>query len=143
MVGASFNCLGGSSPHVQSMIFATDSIGLSILLEPEAFGECFPTLDAAMGGEVRTTAHLRSKGYEVDVMLSVFQTEKDYKYVECKDPNDFLFEGNYFGFNVHPFETLFVKSHRGVQERMLEKLSVWQGMSGYSSYESCKGTTGR
>lgn len=130
--------MGGINSHVQSMIWATDSTGLAAILEPEGIGECFPTMDAAMGGEIRTTSHLRSKGYEVDVMLSVFQTEPDYKFIDCKNPDDFLFEGNYYGFNVHPFETLFVKSHRGIADEMLEKLSLWEDLSGYSSYDVCK-----
>lgn len=46
LVGATLNCHGGHSPHVQSMIWATDAIGLS----PNAIGECFDSLDAAMGG---------------------------------------------------------------------------------------------
>ena len=120
------------------MIWATDKTGLDIILEPEGIGECFDSLDAAMGGEVRTTPHLRSKGYEVDVMLSIFQTEKDYKYIDCKNPGDFLFEDGYFGFSVHPYETLFLKSHRGIEDNMLDKLSAWQGMSGYTSYDVCK-----
>jgi hypothetical protein len=137
-VGLSVNCLGGASPHVQSMIWATDSVGLPIILEPEGIGECFDSLQSAMGGETRTTPHLRSKGYEVDVMLSIFQTERNYKYIDCKNPDDFLFQDSYFGFNVHPYETLFVKSHRGVEDNMLEKLSAWQDMSGYTSYDVCR-----
>lgn len=139
-MGSSLNCYSGTSPHVQSMIWATDRTGLSIILEPEGIGECFETLEAAMGGEIRTTPHLRSKGYSVDVMLSVFQTERDYKYADCDNPDDFLFQGNYFGFNVHPFETLFVKSHRGIDDAMLEKLSAWQDLAEYSSYDACRRT---
>lgn len=91
-----------------------------------------------MGGEIRTRPHLRSQGYEVDVMLTIFQTEQNYNFVDCKNPGDFLFEGGYYGFNVHPFETLFVKSHRGIDESMLDKLSGWVDLSGYSSYDVCK-----
>lgn len=71
-------------------------------------------------------------------MLSIFQTERDYRFVNCKDPNDYLYQGSYFGFSVHPFETLFIKSHRGIEDNMLEKLSVWSDMSGYSSEDVCK-----
>jgi hypothetical protein len=138
LVGATLNCHGGNSPHVQSMIWATDSIGLQHILSPSAIGECFDSLDAAMGGEVRTTGYLREQGYEVDVMLSIFQTERDYGFVNCKDPNDFLYQGSYFGFSVHPYETLFIKSHRGIEDNMLEKLSVWSDMSGYTSEDVCK-----
>jgi hypothetical protein len=130
--------MGGANPHVQSMIWALDADGLHAILEPEGIGECFESMDAAIGGEIRTTGHIRSKGWEVDVMLSVFQTERDYKFVNCNSDQDFLFSNNYFGFNVHPFETLFVKSHRGVDDNMLDKLSSWVDLSGYTSYDVCK-----
>lgn len=88
-------------------------------------------------------------------MLSVFQTEKNGGFAECKNKEDFMSEGSYFGGSVSPFETLFVRvgktggeGEEGVEERdenmglgmgmMVEKLSAWQGMSGYSSYEICK-----
>lgn len=128
----------GDNAHVQSMIWATDSVGLATILEPEGIGECFDSMAAAMAGEVRTTPHLRSKGYEVDVMLTVYQTEKDYKFVECTYPDDYLFEDGYYGFSVHPFETLFVKSHRGIEDSMLATLTDWIDRSEYSSYDVCK-----
>jgi hypothetical protein len=137
-VGSSLNCNHGKQQHVQSMIWATDSVGLDVILTSEGIAECFPTLQHAMNAEVRTTPLLRSKGYEVDVMLSVFQSVEDYKYADCTDGADFLYEGRYFGFTVHPFETLFVKSGRGMQERTLEMLSEWQGKSNYSSFDVCK-----
>ena len=121
------------------MIWATDQEGLKTILEPEAIGECFNSLGEAMGAEIRTTDHIRSKGYKVDVMMSVFQTEPNYEWIQCKEGlNDFLWPGSYYGFNVHPYETLFVKSHRGIEDEMLDRLSEWVHQSSYSSYDVCE-----
>ena len=138
LVGSTINCHSGIDQHVQSMIWALDSYDLAAILEPEEIGECFVNLESAMDAEIRTTRHVRSKGYEVDVMLQVYQTQKDYKFADCQDNVDYLFNNNYYGFNVHPFETLFVKTHRGVDSNMINIPSDWVDASGYSSYDACR-----
>jgi len=135
LVGSSINCFNGNGAHVQSMIWATDQAGLSTILVPEGISECFDTLQSAMNGEIRTTPLIRSKGYEVDVMLSVFQSEANY--ADCTDGSDYLWQDSYFGFSVHPFETLFVKSNRNIEPETLNKLTEWTDKAGYSSYSFC------
>jgi len=218
----SYNCYRNRG-HVQSMIWATDSVGLSIILSPAGIGECFPSLSLAVEGEVRTTQLLRDKGYEVDVFLSVYhskdktteqgtlevieETSQDAnktenpeaieKEVEAEvdhnledtpynanntstleyseeaaeeikaelddtlevtkreDPGaedksqipgdfwksctdlDWLLPGGYFGTFVHPYENLFMKSHRGIEDNVLDRLTEWHNGRGYSSYDFC------
>lgn len=90
-----------------------------------------------MGGEVRTSPLIKSKGYHLDVMLEVFQSLPDYKFEDCTVGGEFLFNNAYYGFNVHPYETIFIKSHRGIDPAMIENLSDWHDKSGYSSYDVC------
>ncbi|KAL3425473.1 hypothetical protein PVAG01_02264 [Phlyctema vagabunda] len=142
LVGSTLNCQNNiDTAHVQSMIWATDAVGLSYLLQPEAIGmECFNTLQAAMNAEVRTTPYLRSAGFHVDVMMASYQLEKDYAYIDkhCHETGDQLWPNSYWGFNVHPFELIFMKSHRGIDDGMLAKMTEWAEGSGYSSYDVCK-----
>ncbi len=125
------------------MIWALDSSSLSLILSLSGIGVCFPTILDAITAEIRVTSLVRSAGYDVDVMLAAFQSEKEYKFIDtkgeggCETGSDFLWGGKYFGFDVHPFETLFFKSHRGIQDVQLERLTLWQGRSGYSSEEAC------
>lgn len=118
------------------MIWATDSIGLNIIISPEGVGECFTTILDAMTKEVATTPLIRSEGYEVDVMMTSFGGEGG---IECEWTSDFLWPEKYFGFDVHPFETMFMKSARGIGDEMLKKLTEWQGeKGGYRASNFCK-----
>jgi hypothetical protein len=74
LVGMSYNCHSGRG-HIQSMIWATDSVALPIILSKEGIGECFPDMPAAQQGEVRTTKLLRDKGYDVEPFLAVYHSK--------------------------------------------------------------------
>ncbi|KAH7342412.1 hypothetical protein BKA65DRAFT_504038 [Rhexocercosporidium sp. MPI-PUGE-AT-0058] len=137
LVGSSINCLGGGDQYVNSMIWATDTMGLNIMLTPAGIGKCFQTLDDAVLGEIRTTPLLKSAGYHVDVMMTMFQSQRDYAFENCTYDGDMLREGAYAGFNVHPFELLFIKTNRGINPVMIENLSKWVDQSGYRSYDVC------
>ena len=45
----------------------------------------------------------------------------------------------YFGFNVHPYETLFVKSNRDIEPVMIDKLTAWHDNMNITSWEACDG----
>lgn len=173
LVGMSYNCFRGKG-HLQSMIWATDSVGLQELLMPEAIGNCPRSMQAAIDHEIGTTAYMRSRGYEVDAFLSVYHSQdrqaksekvaalqKEHPGLEleegvaldkpgqwwhdqCGDHADFLkpvqeedSEFGYYGSFVHPFENLWFKSHRGIEEVMLRRLTGWVDGQGYESYDHC------
>ena len=50
---------------------------------------------------------------------------------------DHLHENAYFSFNVHPYETIFIKANRNIQPEMLQTLTKWHGHMNYSSYDYC------
>lgn len=229
LVGMSYNCHAGKG-HIQSMIWATDRIGLDIILKPEAVGICFAEMIQAMEAEVRTTQVLRDAGYEVDVFLSVYHSENKYakwdrmrakklagieqfrkrdeiaasveadgsaapqdgqKPEEKAKPaevpreesaqqtkedaerhrkeeeekrqrkakedklllvhdnempgyfwrecmyEDWLKPAGYYRTFVHPYENLFMKSHREIEDNVLERLTEWHDGWGYESYDVC------
>jgi hypothetical protein len=139
------------------MIWATDSVGLGLILTPSGIDECFANMPAAQNGEIRTTQLLRDNGYEVDVFLSVYHskdretkqrllTDPDPASLSVSVPGDFwksctdedwLGPGSYFGTFVHPYENLFMKSHRHIEDTVLDRLTEWHDGSGYSSYDVC------
>lgn len=57
----------------------------------------------------------------------------------CADTGnaDHAFEGRYFGFNLHPYETIFAKANRDLNPVMLGKLTEWHLGMNYSSYDYC------
>jgi len=147
-----YNCHEGEG-HLQSMVWATDRIGLALLMQPAPVGIgywCPGDMVNAIYGEIRSTPAILNAGYEVDALTAVYHShdgddlDKDGKPDHkpdgyrngCQD-EDFFHEGAYYGFNVHPYETIFMKSARHMQEALLGNLTEWVDGSGYSSYETC------
>ena len=149
----SVNCM--PSPHVQSMIWATDQVGMELLLYPPAnssvadpfgtvedavgFGACYEEFAQAIHAEVGATAAIRGAGYNVSALMAVF---RDQSYLdECSRwPFDLWWDKFYFGTNIHPYETLFVKANRNVDPVLLE-LMAGLHVSGHNegrSWELCK-----
>ncbi|KFY26093.1 hypothetical protein V493_04271, partial [Pseudogymnoascus sp. VKM F-4281 (FW-2241)] len=84
LVGMSYNCHTHAG-HIQSMIWATDNVGLQHILTKAGIGECFATINDAMLAEVRTTKVLRNLGFEVDNFMSVYHSEnKASKYARMR-----------------------------------------------------------
>ena len=59
-----------------------------------------------------------------------------YFWRECKH-EDWLGKGSYFGTFVHPYENLFMKSHRHIEDTVLDNLTKWHDGWGYESYDFC------
>lgn len=140
--------------HVQSLIWATDSIGMDLLLNPPpgsstkddfgdesdqvAFGGCYSHWHKAVHAEVGTTALFTQQGYEVDLMMMAFHKSKTY--IEDCDTSangDVLWNGKYFGANVHPYETIFIRSNRDIDPTLIRHLTSWHISSGTSSWDTC------
>nr|XP_036578224.1 uncharacterized protein CTRU02_11725 [Colletotrichum truncatum]KAF6785425.1 hypothetical protein CTRU02_11725 [Colletotrichum truncatum] len=152
LVGMTGNCWPRF--HVQSMIWATDDIGIDLLLhpppnssDPDQFGNendavglagCYDGWNHAVHAEVGATGLFTKQGYEVDLMMTAFHSSK--KYIEECDTShngDVLWNGAYFGTNVHPYETIFIKANRNIDPVLIDHLTTWQQASGYSSYDVC------
>lgn len=145
-------------PHVQSMLFATDDIGMSILLDPNlattvrnadpwgmeddlvGLTACFETLRKAVHSEIGITELIRSQGYEVDVMLTSFQAAYDTSMYceENNNPDDVLYDGHYFGTSVHPYETVFLKANRGISDVTMVMLTGWHLKRPVNSWNFCR-----
>ncbi|KAM0748986.1 hypothetical protein T439DRAFT_327486 [Meredithblackwellia eburnea MCA 4105] len=148
MAGMTMNCLGGKAPwipaladkgpwrHIQSMILATDTVGIDLLLTPEGLDACHNDYNGAISTEIGLTKLITNAGYDVDAMGLGFHSEPDFtKTCELEDVWD---EGNYFGENVNPFDTMFVKTKRGIQAHTLDRYTEWVDGAEYSSYDACR-----
>ena len=157
LVGTTVNCQ--PSPHVQSMLWATDGVGMGILLDPalahsvpqaDPWGTvddpvglsfCHETMDAAVHSELGSTRLITSQGYGVDVLMTAYELSAGAGVEEyCKNGQfeDILYDKKYYGTNVHPYETVFIKTNRGIDPKLLEKLSDWHLKNGVSSWDTCK-----
>jgi len=153
MVGMSYNCHEGQG-HVQSMVWALDRVGISILMKPERDGGigywCPYDMVNAIGGEIRGTPSIINAGYEVDALDLAYHSHdgddhngdgrKDMSpkgYLEGCTDEDFFHDNAYYGFNIHPYETIFMKAARKMQEALIGNFTLWTDGSGYSSYDVC------
>ncbi|KAL1858187.1 hypothetical protein Daus18300_010069 [Diaporthe australafricana] len=174
LVGTSLNCW--PTPHVQSMVWATDSEGLSLLLHPpptsprhdewmetlfshaddfprpadykpsspnwveKGLSQCFANRQEAVQGEIAATGIILGAGKKVDTLLTQYQTSQEHNVTAFCEPLgawDPQSEGNYGGGSIHPFETMFIKTNRGLSPKLIESLSGWTDQMGYSSYSQC------
>ncbi|CAJ2512860.1 Uu.00g009790.m01.CDS01 [Anthostomella pinea] len=153
LVGMTVNCW--PRPHLQSMIWTTDAVGMAILLDPPAnasepdmwggaddtvaFGGCYAEFQRAIHAEIGATPAIRGMGYEVSAMMAAFQGEE---YIdECAEhPHDVLYDGRYFGTNIHPYETIFIKANRNIDPAALELLTGVHKRPKYEgrSWDLCK-----
>ncbi|PVH72652.1 hypothetical protein DL98DRAFT_520383 [Cadophora sp. DSE1049] len=187
LVGITANCW--PTFHIQSMIWATDLIGIETLLFPPqkaldylsthpiklppasedtdmtstttpssndptfpppspettrvhqapGINGCFQDWDSAVAAEVSSTSLILAAGYKVDAMMSAYHGNAEYEEARtCEKNRDLLWEGEYFGISVHPFETVFMKANRDVSPLVLKRYSQWVKQRGYSSYDYCR-----
>lgn len=117
------------------MLWATDTIGMRLLLAPRTLGSCWTSEAEAKNAELHATQRVLDAGFEVDVMLDAFHATADYA-LKC-EAGDPYFENAYFGVNVHPFETMFYHAGRSVETLSYDLQTKWSDLMGYSSYAAC------
>jgi tRNA/tmRNA/rRNA uracil-C5-methylase (TrmA/RlmC/RlmD family) len=57
---------------------------------------------------------------------------------QCDSGAEFLNENTYFGISYHPYETLFFKTNRPINEKVIDRYTEWTDARNYSSYDFCK-----
>lgn len=158
------------------MVWATDSEGLDLLLNPPAqsprhdawmetlfthandfprpkdyktedpdwveqgLSQCFPNRQKAVEGEIAATGIILAAEKKVDVLLSKYQTSLDHDVMEFCEPLgawDPQSEGGYDGMSIHPYESIFIKTNRGISPEVIESMTGWFDEIKYSSYEQC------
>lgn len=155
LVGTTLNC--DPAPHVQSMIWATDDVGMAILLDPafahsagvdDIYGTkddpvglsfCHETMAQAVHTEIGSTRLILGQGYDVDVLMTAYASAKSPQgYCEKGQFTDVLYDRKYYGSNIHPYETVFIKSNRNIDPVLTEKMTEWHLGRETTSWDTCK-----
>lgn len=89
--------------------------------------------------EIGISRLIRAQGYEVDVMLTSFRSATSpASYCDIAGTEfDTLQEGGYFGSNIHPYELIFAKANRNIDDNLLEHLTAWHYAMNETSWETC------
>ncbi|CAN8096355.1 unnamed protein product [Discula destructiva] len=154
LVGLTANCW--PTFHVQADIWATDFVGIDLLINPPPSGPnstvddfadklapvglaaCYPDLSRAVHAELGATRVMLEAGWKVDVMMSAFHGIANYSQVcDPQQQGDLLWKDKYFGTNLHPYETVFTKSNRDLDPLLLERLTEWHWQSAWRSWDAC------
>lgn len=108
------------------------------VLLPTGMNKCFHDWASAVRAEISSTSLIEGAGYKVDVMMAAYHADAKYEErCNTKKNGDVLWDGKYFGTNVHVFETIFMKSNRDVDPVGLERQTEWARGSGYKSWDVC------
>jgi hypothetical protein len=155
LVGTTYNCWGH---HIQSMVLATDIVGLQIILAGNAtdttyetdpqwedqWGNpnslvgltgCYNTKYKAVSAEMSVTHLIKKAGYNISVLMTSVTSDPNYDET-CDDINKYNLA------SVSPYELIFIKARKGwenlMDEQLLEKMTEWHNTWNFNSWERCK-----
>jgi hypothetical protein len=134
LVGMAYDCY--PAHHVQPMLWATDGVGIKLLLNPLSLGTCYKDADSAIDAEMRSSLLVTDANYKVDVMMSAYKENRTYT-LRC-DEEDHEWDDAYYTTNAHPFDTMFTSRWVDEASGALGKMTQWTDHSQYSSYDACK-----
>jgi hypothetical protein len=160
LVGTTFNFWAG---HIQSMVLATDTIGIKILLagngttdstietdkkyinkdhgNPESLiglNGCPDSKFRAVSTEISLTHLIRRAGYQIAVQMTSATA------IQTKEHNASYYApyNDYNLASVHPYEIIFIKAREGwggsIDTEYLNRLSEWHDDLDTSSWQTCK-----
>ena len=62
----------------------------------------------------------------MDSFMTAFQAATPTSYCEKNgNPDDILYDKKYYGANIHPYETVFIKANRDIDPTLLEDMTKW------------------
>ncbi|KAI8919903.1 hypothetical protein DFJ77DRAFT_450418 [Powellomyces hirtus] len=120
LVGTTYFCDNKDKypAHVQSMVLAFDEAGYEAGLP--AF-QCSNSIkDAIMSGEVRLTGLLQEKGFKAHSITTAYAADPD----ACEN-GDMNYKGKYYGMSYHPYELVFIKTNRDIDDLALKQYTEW------------------
>ena len=140
LFGATMNFYRGN-PHINSEMFLTDISGIKILIENKIFVKKrdFKNFsEVVQMCEVKQSQVILNSGYNIGCLMEAyknidFRKYRGKEYENNRELNanfryggDPLFKNSYFGVNVHPYEVIFFKNNRGIDDNLINLYSKWQ-----------------
>ncbi|CAK7216389.1 hypothetical protein SBRCBS47491_002808 [Sporothrix bragantina] len=155
LVGLTANCWPRA--HIQSMIYATDDIGMGILLDPEhattgiadkygpadaivGLSGCYAGHSAAVHSEIGLATLILNAGYQVDAMMAAYDHRVglvEYCNTTGLGTGDLLSAGKYYDTTIHAYDTIFVKTNRKIDPIGYQRLTDWHLRANITSLQLC------
>ena len=166
LVGTTMNRCGGnggwkvtpmscSTPHLQSMVFATDRVGLTLLFlpaldgspplfserNPRGYDQTIEELELGMSLVIRNAGYNISAISMSELAMEVLSRQMDNNGLGLH--GDLQFQQMYFGLDVNPLDSLFWKTNRGYISKATQKYDEWLNVwtNDRKTYETTKART--
>ncbi|TPX55863.1 hypothetical protein PhCBS80983_g04967 [Powellomyces hirtus] len=119
MVGTTVFCKEEDFPrHLQTMALAFDQQGYEAAIPAL---QCPATIaDAIRNGEVPLTGLIEKQGFKTHSLMASAQADP----TECGE-GDMNYQGKYYGMNFHPYELVFMKTNRGIDDNAVKRYTDW------------------
>ena len=136
LVGTTINYYKGN-PHINSQLFCTDVDGLNLLIKEGIISEKLIKKKPVYSKELKMSKIMLDNNYNIACMLEVyknldFRKFRGEKYKDdgnlnanFKGSRDPQYKRRFFGMSLNPFETIFFKSNRDIDNRKMDKYSEW------------------
>lgn len=111
LVGTTISCQG--QVHVQSMVLATDRVGLAVLWKAGTLDCARDRDDAILRYELGASAQIMARGYSVDCLMLRYRgvdwLREQQAHAACNGGRNPFVALNNDGLDINPLEVLFVK----------------------------------
>ena len=136
LVGTTINYFKGN-PHINSQLFCTDKVGLNILISKGIISNKVLKKKPVYSRELKLSKIILDSGYNISCMLEVYKNidfrkvrGEEYKdnsklNANFKGSRDPQYTRRFFGMNLNPFETIFFKTNRSIDDKTMNKYSDW------------------
>ena len=128
------DCYG---PKVEGYAWATDNVGLQVLLDTESVFQSHPDkVSAIINGEYGMNIAIFKAGYTIDSLLLAYQGMDwtNRSNWGCNDNEHPSRSGTYFGVTQHPLETVFVKVEWVHDDGTIDKI-LPQYVDAYTNFQ--------
>ena len=131
--GTTINCHFMSNqaemPHVQTMLFATDRVGLDVGFSEGIFDAsniAVEQFDIILNKEIGLSKAIIQNGYNISCLMPAFKGHDFRNGLPENSSNDPWAENAYYSTSLHPFDTIFFKANRRFGDKIINNLIKWQ-----------------
>ena len=148
-------------PHVQSMVFVTDHVGLNIAFQKNILGPTLPQLSheqTSIQCEVAFSSYILDAGYNIACLLAAYRNvdfrtlkERDGMKLQPRPTNYGQFPSSiranhhwgkdYYSMSPHPYEILFIKTSSWAAPNYLVLMNYCSWTRGHPYSEDLQGTS--
>ena len=115
-------------PFISSAFLVMDKVGLNIGIKNGIFdpGNIEKSkMNIVLKKEIKLSSEIINAGYDIKCMLAFYKNIQIKTYKPAEPSICYLNPTRYFGFNVNPYEIVFIKTNRKIDPILIDKYTKW------------------